>query len=64
MREDTKAVGIEDAAVQAFEELRTEVAMLHRAVAGLAAERSHLEIPDYTTHLAASYVTSACSPSG
>lgn len=51
MREDTKAVGIEDAAAQAFEELRTEVAMLHRAVAGLAAERSRLEIPDYSDTL-------------
>jgi hypothetical protein len=41
-----------DPAAQAFETLREEVALLRRAVAGLAAERSSLEIPDYSETLA------------
>ena len=41
----------EDAAARAFEELRAEVALAHRAVAGLAAERTGLDIPDYSETL-------------
>ena len=40
-----------DAAARAFEELRAEVALAHRAIAGLAAERSTLEVPDYSETL-------------
>jgi hypothetical protein len=39
----------EDPAATAFEELRREVAMVHRAMAGLAAERA--TIPDYSETL-------------
>ena len=40
-----------DPAVLAFEELRQEVALVRRAVAGLAAERAAIEIPDYSETL-------------
>jgi len=41
-----------DPAAQAFEALRQEVALLRRAVTGLAADQSAIEIPDYTETLA------------
>ena len=41
-----------DPAALAFEALREEVALTRRAVAGLAAERASIEIPDYTETLA------------
>jgi hypothetical protein len=37
-----------DPAAEAFEVLRGEVALMRRAVMGLAAERAALEIPDYS----------------
>jgi hypothetical protein len=40
-----------DPAALAFEALREEVALARRAVAGLAAERASIEIPDYTESL-------------
>ncbi|OJW28791.1 MAG: hypothetical protein BGO51_15660 [Rhodospirillales bacterium 69-11] len=40
-----------DPAALAFEELRQEVALTRRAVAGLAAERAAIEIPDYSETL-------------
>ena len=42
---------INDPAALAFEALREEVALARRAVAGLAAERASIEIPDYTESL-------------
>jgi hypothetical protein len=41
-----------DPASLAFEALREEVALARRAVAGLAAERASIEIPDYSETLA------------
>ncbi len=41
-----------DPAALAFEALREEVALLRLAVAGLAAERAAIEIPDYSETLA------------
>ena len=40
-----------DPATLAFEALREEVALVRRAVAGLAAERTSIEIPDYSETL-------------
>jgi hypothetical protein len=40
-----------DPAALAFEALREEVALMRRAVAGLAAERAAIEIPDYSVTL-------------
>ena len=40
-----------DPAAAAFEALRKEVALVRRAVAGLAAERAAIEIPDYSETL-------------
>jgi hypothetical protein len=41
----------QDAAAAAFELLREEVALCRRAVAGLAAERAAIQIPDYSKTL-------------
>jgi hypothetical protein len=41
-----------DPAVLAFETLREEVALMRRAVVGLAAERASNELPDYSETLA------------
>jgi len=41
----------QDAAAVAFELLREEVALCRRAVAGLAAERASIQIPDYSKTL-------------
>jgi hypothetical protein len=40
-----------DPATLAFEALREEVALVRRAVAGLAAERASIEVPDYSETL-------------
>ena len=42
---------VPDPAAKAFEALREEVALARRAVAGLAAERASIEIPDYSATL-------------
>ena len=42
----------DDPAAQAFEGVREELALLHRAVKGMAAERHELVIPDYNPTLA------------
>ena len=41
-----------DPAAQAFEALRQEVALLRRAVTGLAADQSSIEVPDYSESIA------------
>jgi len=46
--EDTVPV---DEAAAAFEELRQEIALMRRAVAGLSAEHASIEIPDYSQTL-------------
>jgi hypothetical protein len=43
-----------DPATLAFEDLRAEVALVRRAVAGLAAERASIEIPTTARRLAKS----------
>ena len=40
-----------DAAAEAFEAMRGELALLRRAVEGLAAERGAIDVPDYTETL-------------
>lgn len=47
--QEPKVAPADDPAAAAFEELRREVAMVHRAVAGLAVERA--TIPDYSETL-------------
>lgn len=47
--QETKPATSDDPAAAAFEELRKEVAMVHRAMGGLAAERT--TIPDYSETL-------------
>ncbi|GAA0573750.1 DUF6118 family protein [Rhizomicrobium electricum] len=47
--QEPQAAPTDDPAAAAFEELRREVAMVHRAMGGLAAERSN--IPDYSETL-------------
>lgn len=48
-----------DPAAVAFEALREEVALLRRAVGGLAAERAAIEIPDYSETLG--QIAGACA---
>lgn len=50
MHEDTQSQTV-DPAAEAFEDLRKEVALVRSAMAGLAAEYSGLEIPDYSRTL-------------
>ena len=50
-REITEAKTTAGPAAQAFEALRQEVALLRRAVAGLAADQSSIEMPDYSETL-------------
>ena len=38
-------------AAEAFEAMRGELALLRRAVEGLAVERAHIDIPDYSETL-------------
>jgi len=40
-----------DEAAAAFEELRQEIALMRRAVAGLSAEHAAIEVPDYSQTL-------------
>ena len=40
-----------DEAAAAFEELRQEIALMRRAVAGLSAEHASIEVPDYSQTL-------------
>lgn len=49
---DGTAVDTDDAAARAFDGVRVEVALLRRAVEGLAAERAGIEVPDYAPTLA------------
>src|SRR5271155_4289921 len=44
------AAPVDEAAV-AFEELRQEIALMRRAVAGLSAEHASIEVPDYSQTL-------------
>jgi hypothetical protein len=44
------AVPVDEAAA-AFEELRQEIALMRRAVAGLSAEHASIEVPDYSQTL-------------
>ena len=53
-----------DLAALAFEALREEVALLRRGVAGLAAERAAIEIPDYSETLGQIMRTSAATAAG
>ena len=53
-----------DPAALAFEALREEVALLRRGVAGLAAERAAIEIPDYSETLGQIMRTSAATAAG
>ena len=53
-----------DPAALAFEALREEVALLRRGVAGLAAERAAIEIPDYSETLGQIMRTSAATATG
>lgn len=48
---ETDAPSSGDPAALAFEALREEVALVRRAVAGLAAERAAIEVPDYSETL-------------
>jgi hypothetical protein len=50
--EITQTDTIADPAAQAFEALRQEIALLRRAVTGLAADQSSIEVPDYSETLA------------
>ena len=43
--------GPADEAAVAFEELRQEIALMRRAVAGLSAEHASIEVPDYSQTL-------------
>jgi hypothetical protein len=51
-RDLAKTDATADPAAQAFEALRSEVALLRRAMEGLAAEHRSLEIPDYSEGIA------------
>ena len=51
-RDLAKTDATADPAAQAFEALRGEVALLRRAMEGLAAEHRSLEIPDYSESIA------------
>jgi hypothetical protein len=53
-----------DPATLAFEALREEVALVRRAVAGLAAERASIEIPDYSETLGKIMRASAATAQG
>ena len=53
-----------DPAALAFNALREEVALVRRAVSGLAAERAAIEIPDYSETLGQIMRTSAATAAG
>jgi len=48
---ETSEGGPTDEAAAAFEELRQEIALMRRAVTGLAAEHASIEVPDYSQTL-------------
>jgi hypothetical protein len=50
MSEASEGAPVDEAAV-AFEELRQEIALMRRAVAGLSAEHAAIEVPDYSQTL-------------
>ena len=50
-REIAETNTADDPAAQAFEALRQEIALLRRAVTGLAADQSSIEVPDYSETL-------------
>jgi Family of unknown function (DUF6118) len=51
MSEASEGAAPVDEAAVAFEELRQEIALMRRAVAGLSAEHASIEIPDYSQTL-------------
>ena len=51
MSETSEGAAPVDEAAAAFEELRQEIALMRRAVAGLSAEHASLEVPDYSQTL-------------
>ena len=51
MSEISEGAAPVDEAAAAFEDLRQEVALMRRAVAGLSAERASIEVPDYSQTL-------------
>lgn len=51
MSETSEDAAPVDEAAAAFEELRQEIALMRRAVAGLSAEHASIEIPDYSQTL-------------
>jgi hypothetical protein len=51
MSETTESTAPVDEAAVAFEELRQEIALMRRAVAGLSAEHASIEVPDYSQTL-------------
>ena len=51
MSETSEGAAPVDEAAAAFEELRQEIALMRRAVAGLSAEHAAIEVPDYSQTL-------------
>src|SRR5271156_3117291 len=51
MSEASEGAAPADEAAVAFEELRQEIALMRRAVAGLSAEHASIEVPDYSQTL-------------
>ena len=51
MSETSEDAAPVDEAAAAFEELRQEIALMRRAVAGLSAEHASIEVPDYSQTL-------------
>lgn len=51
MSEASEGAAPVDEAAAAFEELRHEIALMRRAVAGLSAEHAAIEVPDYSQTL-------------
>jgi hypothetical protein len=51
MSEASEGAAPVDEAAAAFEELRQEIALMRRAVAGLSAEHASIEVPDYSQTL-------------
>jgi hypothetical protein len=51
MSETSEGAAPVDEAAAAFEELRQEIALMRRALAGLSAEHASIEVPDYSQTL-------------
>ena len=51
MSETSEGAAPVDEAAAAFEDLRQEIALMRRALAGLSAERASIEVPDYSQTL-------------